>query len=243
MEEVNDEVIFSLTSHEYSNDVKNEFTQNLKDTLKNKNVILLVGAGFSKDFGIDTFEDMKKANYYDFCSLDDFNKDILSFYDNHNKLKKKCSSLDKIILPNNFFVVTTNIDNVFGTQNIYEIHGNINNYQCNTCKKVFNITDIIDVPICKCCNNIMRPNVQLYSDGDFIENEEQILKYKKLKETITKENTVIIEIGCGIQVPLLRHESTILHNLGYNVVRINIKDFDDIIPSLKLKTVDFLKFL
>jgi NAD-dependent deacetylase len=243
MEDINDEVIFTLTSQNYSDEVINEFTGNVKEFIENKNIIIFCGAGFSKDFGIDTFEDMKKINYFDFCSLDDYNKDVLNFYNNYNKLKEKCNLLKKIKLPSNFFVVTTNIDNIFETDNIYEIHGNINNYCCNNCKKIYNIIDTINVPICKDCNNIMRPNIQLYSDNEFIENEIQKENYQKFKEKISKENTVFIEIGCGIQVPLLRHESIIFHNLGYDVIRINIKDFDNIIPSIKLKTIDFLKFL
>ena len=74
-------------------------------------------------------------------------------------------------------------------------------------------------------------------------NNIQLENYKNFKKKINVDNTVIFEFGCGLLVPLLRHESQVLYNKGFDVYRINVKDFDNYIPRLNITGNNFLKKL
>ena len=63
------------------------------------------------------------------------------------------------------------------------------------------------------------------------------------KKNLTSENTIIFEVGCGLNVPLLRHESELLKLKGYSIYRINIKDFNENIPSIYLSGKKFIEYV
>ena len=242
MEEIEDNVINIILQQQYFSETNNIISFEEID-LTNKNILLLCGSGCSKNYNIDTFEEMKKKKYYDIFSLNNYENDTLEFYKSINILKEQCNQLNKIKNKQNIFIVTTNIDGLFIGDNIFEIHGNIFEYKCNFCKKNFIITELINLPLCKNCNCILRPNIQLYGDGDFKMNNIQLENYKNFKKKINVDNTVIFEFGCGLLVPLLRHESQVLYNKGFDVYRINVKDFDNYIPRLNITGNNFLKKL
>ena len=240
MEEIDDNVIDFILQQPYFDETKKMVSFEEID-LTDKKILILCGSGCSKNYNIDTFEEMKKKGYYDIFSLNNFENDTLEFHKSINKLKEKCNQLNQIINKENIFIVTTNIDGLFIGENIFEIHGNIFEYKCNCCKEIFTIQEIIDLPTCINCNCILRPNIQLYGDGDFVMNKIQIESYTKFKKEINVDNTVIFEFGCGLLVPLLRHESQVLYNKGFSVYRINVKDFDNSIPNLNITGKQFLE--
>lgn len=244
MEDVNDNAIYKIMNQKYIDTPIVKI--NLEDIdLKNKKILILCGSGLTKDFNIDTFEEMKKNNYYDIFSLSNYENDTLNFYEYINLFKKKCSLLNKININNinNIFVVTTNIDGMFIGNNIFEIHGNIFEYKCLHCNDIKELKMINILPLCTNCNNIVRPNVQLYSDSDFKLNDKQLNQYKEFKKNLFIDNTIIFEIGCGLSVPILRHETEILKEKGFDIYRINVKDFDNNTKSIKLSGKLFIEFL
>jgi len=240
MEDIDDNVIHNILYQTYY-----EFP--IKDVkldeldLQNKKIILLCGSGCSRDYNIPTFEEMKKDNYYEIFSQNNYENDTLFFYENMNKLMKKCVELKKIKFNENIFIVTTNIDGMFIGDNLLEIHGNIFEYKCKKCLMIYQEKYIESIPLCKNCNNILKPNIQLFGDCDFKYDENKYNKYQSFKKECNNENTIVFEIGCGLLVPLLRHESHILKNKGYNVYRINIKDFDTEIKSIKMSGKNFIQ--
>ena len=244
MEDVNDNAIYKIMNQKYIDTPLVKI--NLEDiNLKNKKILILCGSGLTKDFNIDTFEEMKKNNYYDIFSLSNYENDTLNFYEYINLFKKKCSLLNKININNinNIFVVTTNIDGMFIGNNIFEIHGNIFEYKCLHCNDIKELKMINILPLCTNCNNIVRPNVQLYSDSDFKLNDKQLNQYKEFKKNLSIDNTIIFEIGCGLSVPILRHETEILKEKGFDIYRINVKDFDNNTKSIQLSGKLFIEFL
>jgi len=216
---------------------------NLQDiNFKNKKILILCGSGITKDYNIDTFEEMKKGNYYDIFSLSNYENDTLNFYTHINVFKNKCLSLNKINM-NNVFLVTTNIDGMFVGNNLFEIHGNIFEYKCLNCNLI-HVSETIDIlPLCNNCNTIIRPNIQLYNDGDYNFNTLQYETYIKFKEKLDIENTIVFEVGCGLAIPMLRHESEVLKQKGYTVYRINIKDFDNNTNSISISGKEFIEYI
>ena len=185
---------------------------------------------------------MKKGNYYDIFSLSNYENDTLSFYKHINNFKHKCLTLNKINT-NNIFIVTTNIDGMFIGYNLFEIHGNIFEYKCLHCNIVQFTEKLEELPLCEICNNIVRPNIQLYGDGDFNFNKTQHDNYKRFKENLNTENTIIFEVGCGLSVPILRHEVEVLKQKGYDVCRINVKDFDNNTMSIQMSGKQFIEHI
>ena len=106
------------------------------------------------------------------------------------------------------------------------------------------MSETIDIlPLCNNCNTIIRPNIQLYNDGDYNFNTLQYETYIKFKEKLDIENTIVFEVGCGLAVPMLRHESEVLKQKGYTVYRINIKDFDNNTNSINISGKEFIEYI
>jgi len=240
MEEIDDNVIHNILQQIYY-EFPCETIKVENINLKDKKIILLCGSGCSRDYNIPTFEEMKKDNYYEVFSQSNYENDTLYFYENMNKLIKKCVKLNKIKFNENVFTVTTNIDGMFIGDNLFEIHGNIFEYKCNKCLVIDKEKYIESIPLCNNCNNILKPNIQLFGDYEFKYDENKYNNYRLFKKECKIENTIVFEIGCGLLVPLLRHESNILKNKGYSVYRINIKDFDDEIKGIKMSGKQFIQ--
>jgi len=83
------------------------------------------------------------------------------------------------------FVTTSNVDGQFqkagfDMNQIYEVHGSIHHLQCNTCQIVTSAESISvqydsttveakePLPGCLTCKNILRPNLLLFNDYDWI---------------------------------------------------------------------------
>ena len=83
----------------------------------------------------------------------------------------------------NYFVFTSNVDGHFqkagfNKEKVYEVHGSINYSQCNHCSKIEPMPEkdipidmktfkCLDIPKCKHCGSILRPNILMFSDYEF----------------------------------------------------------------------------
>ena len=72
-------------------------------------------------------------------------------------------------------VITQNIDGLHqaaGSQNVLELHGSVRRNYCTRCGKLHDlnyILDSYDIPLCKTCGSVVRPDVVLYGEG--LDNE------------------------------------------------------------------------
>jgi len=197
-----------------------------------------------------------------------------------------------------FFVYSSNVDHHFTTakfdpNEVYEIHGEIETWQCAApCKnskmynlppdekfrfkidqetmkapniklnfeeegkkeekkeesiekKLENLSLSNDVqlskkifsdnhPKCPECKGALRPNILMFNDMRYIDNQEQIGRYSDWMYKMTKlykqgdKKVVAIEIGCGLNVQTVRYQSESLfrefQGKNFSLVRINPKD-------------------
>ncbi len=152
-----------------------------------------------------------------------------------------------------YFVVTSNVDGQFqkagfDEQKIYEIHGSIHHLQCskpcnNEIISAENIEISIDetkfraignLPICKKCGAVMRPNILMFGDWSWIADRSnlQSQKFNNWLTEIRNNNgkIAIIEIGAGKAVPSIRNLSRrIARQYNATLIRINPRDYD--VPS------------
>lgn len=102
-----------------------------------------------------------------------------------------------------------------------------------------------DLPTCKHCGGIARPNVLMFEDTSFLWDvlSEQEAAYDKWAEGLVDKKLVIIEIGAGTTVPTIRYHGESLcadYPDEHFMVRINPSDYetpvgaDDFIVPLPL---------
>jgi len=154
------------------------------------------------------------------------------------------------------FIATSNVDGHFekagfSPDRIYEIHGSINHIQCVTpcCESIWDLDQTIDidestmrsvnVPICPNCGGTARPSIPLYGDWHFIGSrmEAQRSNFQAFLERIRNKAIVIIEIGAGTTMPVVRHvtESLYLKRKDINVIRINTLEPEIDPPHISLQ--------
>jgi NAD-dependent SIR2 family protein deacetylase len=119
-----------------------------------------------------------------------------------------------------YFIYTSNVDghflNHFPGGKVIEIHGSINHLQCN-CGHIRiaeslstflrlneDIGEVEEVPICQTCKTMLRPNVLMFNDYDFNDTRynEQLDGFKDFYSDV--DDVVVIEIGAGKQLPVIR---------------------------------------
>nr|CCA26480.1 conserved hypothetical protein [Albugo laibachii Nc14] len=141
-----------------------------------------------------------------------------------------------------FFIYTSNVDahfqRMFDESEIYEIHGNVETWQCsgharssqsacprlyalpkslrfdvNTERMMADTTEITNRLQCD-CQQMLRPNVLMFHDNQWIPNEhaeENYTQWEAAVEKFLQENPtsrfVVVEIGCGTRIPSVRKES------------------------------------
>ncbi len=160
-----------------------EFTTLLKLT---DNICIITGAGISTSSGIPDFrgeEGIYTKSDKNVFDLNHFKKNPKLFYefakDFLNILKesqpnsahiliKKLEDMGKVKA-----VITQNIDGLHrkaGSKNLYEVHGTFENFQCLNCKKAYKLNDIFntikngEVPLCKECGGILKPDVVFFGE-------------------------------------------------------------------------------
>lgn len=135
------------------------------------------------------------------------------------------------------FVFTSNVDGQFqraGFQEeaICEVHGSLHHLQCmETCgQPIFSagsyLPEVDDqaclltspLPRCAHCNALLRPNVLMFGDGEWLSQRTAAQRRRLERWLATVQRPVVIEIGAGSHVPTVRWFS---ETLGEPLVRIN----------------------
>jgi len=150
---------------------------------------------------------------------------------------------------NDYFVYTSNVDGQFqkagfSQDKIVEVHGSIHHFQCcENCKReiweadkeTINIDmkkfEALDIPQCKYCGDIARPNILMFGDWSWNENRtnKQEYRFNTWLKSIRTDNKklAIIEIGAGTAIPTIRQEGEHLAKRfnNHKLIRINPRDF------------------
>lgn len=225
--------------------------QKARSFLSNKNILVLAGAGMSVDSSLKTFENIiniDKDISYEFEAFDKAIPHVgYSFLKNLEKEK-------------NLFVMTTNIDNLFlkagfNEDSIYECHGNYSNRLCKNCDILYkNKKEMWECPTCE--RELIPHFIKIGKPGEF---DYDFLKEgeKRLKKWMDDCNNcfTILEVGCGIQVPVLRDYSEMLIESKKNVTLIRVNpsypyynqdkmdnnENDKKVSILKMGILDFIK--
>ncbi len=153
-------------------------------------------------------------------------------------------------MKNSYFVYTSNVDGHFqkagfNENNIYEIHGSINHLQCSSpCNQDIWNPDFDEIkidekkfeaigqlPVCKKCNKLARPNVLMFGDWLWVQNRsaKQSNNYHDwISEMWRKKSKfAIIEIGAGSALPSVRLNSQkIARKFKGGLIRINPREND-----------------
>ena len=153
-----------------------------------------------------------------------------------------------------YFTATSNVDGHFEKagfppERVYEIHGSINHIQCvkPCCKTIWNLDQVIEidentmrsvnVPICPNCGGTARPSIPLYGDWHFIGTrvERQRRKFLDFLERNRNRALVIIEIGAGTTMPVVRNVTESLYLCeNVKVIRINTLESEIASPHISL---------
>ena len=154
--------------------------------MRHENIVILTGAGISKESGIDTFRDKggiwSKVKVEDVATPQAFEKNpstVQKFYN-----ERRANLLDPSIKPNaahfalarlerewqgDVAVVTQNIDNLHeaaGTKNLIHMHGELLKARCTNCGLVLDW----DKPLGEgekcpdCCQKTLRPHVVWFGE-------------------------------------------------------------------------------
>ncbi len=149
-----------------------------------KSILFFTGAGISAESGIDTFRGKgglwNKMSAQELASFDGFMKNpnlVWEWYQYRRKIirETKPNAGHKTItefenLFDNVTVVTQNVDNLHkraGSNNILELHGNIERNFCMDCKTFYGVKDFLEseeVPKCKKCAGMIRPDVVWFGE-------------------------------------------------------------------------------
>lgn len=169
--------------------------QSLIDSLrKSESIVFFTGAGISSESGIPTFRGKdgiwNKLRPEELANFDAFmrNPEMVWEWYNHRKkiihdARPNAAHLTIAEMQNHFknvTVVTQNIDNFHrraGSNNVFELHGNIERNFCINCKKYYNEELDFSAGVPKCdCGGLIRPDVVWF--GEYLP-EDQFLGGEK----------------------------------------------------------------
>jgi NAD-dependent deacetylase len=211
----------------------------LKKIAKADRVLVLTGAGISKESGIPTFRGeeglWKKFSPQELASFEGFyeNPALVSEWYQHrreiieevapNRGHKALVAMEKIYPE--FTIVTQNVDNLHqraGSQNVIEIHGNIMRNYCIDCNKQFSpeefkeiySSDDEHIPRCDRCNGLIRPDVVWF--GEALPEKEIKLSFQKARKC-----DICFSIGTSAQVRPAADLPIIASQNGAFVVEVN----------------------
>lgn len=212
-----------------------DFSNELLERLSTARVVsVLTGAGISAESGVPTFRDPEGiwekfkpeqlANFKAFMADPDF---VWSWYQHRRVIMRDVKPnpghfalAEMENLFEEFYLITQNIDNLHmraGSNNITELHGNIEKNYCIECRKTYNEIDLNQNRVLKCeCGGLIRPDVVWFGEK---------LPYNALRfaEDCAMRTNVFFTIGTSAEVypaaliPLMARKS------GAYVVEVNTK--------------------
>ncbi len=196
-----------------------------------------------------------------------------AFYGHRLKLYKQTTPHDGFNLllelvkskNNNYFIYTSNVDGQFqkagfSEDKIYECHGSIHYSQCihNSTKSIWENIDELSIdmdkfeatnlPICKECGCVTRPNVLMFYDYFFNDSRinDQYERYERWLRKNMNSNIAIIELGAGVAIPTIRKYGEYMAKKFNKIKLIRINPLDDGIKpqygySLKMGALEGLQ--
>lgn len=224
-------------------------------------ILVTAGAGFSADSGLPVYKDIARVeayekmdvDYADLCETKWMKEDPDVFYgfwgSCFNSYRKTEPHRGYDVLKrwrnlkgsDSVFVYTSNVDRHFlrvgFPQNyVYEIHGNVEEWQCSrVCQgnKIWRLSEDVRFEIdtstmrlkrvfpdetilrCEHCGENTRPSVLMFRDDLWIKRPKREQTYvdweteveRQLLRKMTSARLVVLEIGCGERVPHVRRES------------------------------------
>lgn len=151
------------------------------------NIVILTGAGISKESGLDTFRDADgiwaRVRIEDVATPQAFRRDPQLVHDFYNARRRQLG--DPAVEPNaahralarlekewqgEVLVVTQNIDNLHeraGTRNLVHMHGELAKVRCEACHEVFEwLRDLSVEDACPACQakGTLRPHVVWFGE-------------------------------------------------------------------------------
>jgi NAD-dependent SIR2 family protein deacetylase len=235
--------------------------------VNNDRILIFAGAGMSQESNLPLFSSRVQAHENTLKSLhpkdSNFNsrvlahentkvntfnnlehktqKDVIDLFDSHTP-HIGYTTLLRILRNKDYYIFTSNIDGYFlkagfDCDRIIEIHGNVHYTQCpNGCPK---IKPYEEDDTCEDCKVKMVPNVFTGGFHNFINKTSDI--EKKMDDDINNypgpQGYIIIEIGAGINIPVIRDYSEILvEDKGLRLVRINPEYWQIPVDILSINT-------
>lgn len=140
------------------------------------------------------------------------------------------------------FVFTSNVDGQFQKagfteEAILECHGSILYFQCAQvcCQEIWpagefeisidmeTMNATSELPKCKKCEGIARPNILMFGDFDWqpFRSQTQEQHYREWLKTVSTKKLAAIEFGAGEAVPTVRNECD---QIGSRLIRVNPRD-------------------
>ena len=162
--------------------------EKLQEIINNsENIVFFGGAGVSTESGIPDFRSVDGLYHQEW----DYPPEVIishSFFEENPKefyRFYKAKLLPQGILPNMAHkklaemekvgklkaIVTQNIDGLHqdaGSKVVYELHGSVLRNYCTKCGEFYDVDFIrnsLDLPICKKCGGLVKPDVVLYEEG------------------------------------------------------------------------------
>ena len=154
-----------------------------------KNLVVLSGAGMSAESGISTFRDAgglwDKYPVEQVATPEGYARDpelVINFYNERrkqlldvkpNRGHELLAGLEKYF---NVTVITQNVDGLHqkaGSKNVLELHGSVHRNYCLNCGLKYDLDFMlshlhedgsVDIPHCRDCGSIVRPDVVLYEE-------------------------------------------------------------------------------
>ncbi len=198
-------------------DIETAISESAKLIDQSKLAIFFTGAGISTPSGIPDFRgktgSWKRENPMDVVSLSTFQSQPARFYTwfrpfvaiSYNA-KPNAAHYAIYNLENQgkaYQVITQNIDNLHskaGSKNVIELHGSIRTGTCTGCKHKFSGDEYLPefistgiIPVCKFCQNILRPDIVLF---------EEMLPQEscELADILIEKCDLIIVVGSSLEV-------------------------------------------
>ena len=143
------------------------------------------------------------------------------------------------------FVFTSNVDGHFqragfGEERVYECHGSLSHLQCSEpcCEEIWAADGpeiVVDeetfraeepLPRCLHCGAMARPNVLMFSDGQWLWNRSnaQERRFEAWLSGLEDARLVVVECGAGHAIPTVRRMSENLQRAGADLIRINPRE-------------------
>ena len=217
--------------------------EKLKNIIDNsENIVFLGGAGVSTESNIPDFrsnsglyKSKNKINYSPETILSnsffkDNTEEFFAFYKNKmifkdakpNLAHYALTELEKIGKLK--AIITQNIDGLHqlsGAKNVLELHGNVNRNYCINCGEKYNLDYILntgnsskDIPHCKKCGGIVRPDVVLYEEGLDMNTINEAIYYIQNSDVLIVGGTSLVVYPAAGLVNYYKGKKLVLINKG-----------------------------